>query len=196
MTGNKLSYYDDWRNAALSCPRCGWTGTFEQGTVEHYAELFDCSCPACPRSDSPILAIVSYPTIAEAEQNWENLSEGERQQVTALKARQANFEAQVLESADQLPEIEDSRIHIQWDQDAEGGSTILSWRDQILWKEPACWEGAGRYAQIVDILKEKYGNRLYDVEPTECSKLYLYGDRSSLIGTVERIRAGLRGSRP
>ena len=80
-------YYDDWRSAVLTCPRCGWTGTFEHGSVEHYSELFDCSCPSCPWLDSPMLAIVSYPTAAEEEQNRENLRDGERKQVAGTKAR-------------------------------------------------------------------------------------------------------------
>jgi hypothetical protein len=196
MSRGGLSYYDDWRNAVLTCPRCGWTGTFEQGAVEHYTELFDCSCPSCPWVDSPILAIVSYPTVSEAEQNWENLSDAERGEGTAINARQAKFETRAVKSAHQLPEIKESRIRIRWDQDAEGGNTILRWQNQVLWTEPACWEGADRYAEVVDILKAKYGYRLYDVEPTTRSELYLYGDRSSSIDQVKRIRAGLRGSRP
>jgi hypothetical protein len=192
MVDGNLSYYDDWRNAVLTCPQCGWTGTFEQGAVEHYSELFDSSCPSCPWEDSPILAIVSYPTIAESEKNWERLSDSERKQVTAIKAFQAKFEARALKSADQLPEIEEPRIHIQWDQDSEGGNTILRWREQVLWTEPACWEGVDRYAEVVDILKEKYGDRLYDVEPSTRSELYLFGDQYSARDQVDRIRAELR----
>jgi hypothetical protein len=192
MVDGNFSYYDDWRSAVLTCPQCGWTGTFEQGAVEHYSELFDSSCPSCPWEDSPILAIVSYPTIAESEKNWERLSDSERKQVTAIKAFQAKFEARALKSADQLPEIEEPRIHIQWDQDAEGENTILRWRGQVLWTEPACWEGVNRYAEVVDILKEKYGDRLYDVEPSPRSELYLFGDQYSARGKVDQIRAGLR----
>jgi hypothetical protein len=194
MAGKNFGYYDDWRNAALTCPQCGWTGTFEQGSVEHYSELFDCSCPSCSWEDSPILAIVSYPTVQESEQNSEKLSDSEREHVGAIKAFRAKFEAQALKSADQLPDIEESRIHIQWDQDSEGGNTILRWQEQVLWTEPACWEGADRYAEVVNILKEKYGDRLYDVEPSSSSELYLYGDRYSSRTQIKRIRTGLRKS--
>jgi hypothetical protein len=197
MADGNFSYYDDWRSAVLTCPQCGWTGTFEQGAVEHYSELFDCSCPSCPYGpDRPILAIVSYPTIAESEQNWEKLSDSERKQVTAIKASQAKFEAQRLKGADELPEIEEPRIQIQWDQDSEGGNILLRWRGQVLWTEPARWECVDRYAQVVDILKEKYGDRLYDVEPSPRSELYLFGDQYSARGKVDQIRAGLRKSRP
>ena len=60
-----LGYYDDWRSAILHCPHCGWTGTFEEGSVEYYRELMDSSCPACHWSSAPILAIVSYPTVVK-----------------------------------------------------------------------------------------------------------------------------------
>ena len=38
-----FKYYDDWKSFILECPNCGWSGTFEQGAVEYYNELMDCS---------------------------------------------------------------------------------------------------------------------------------------------------------
>ena len=56
------NYNDDWKNEILKCPKCGWEGTFEQGSVEHHQDLMDCSCPDCDYLETPMLAIVSYPT--------------------------------------------------------------------------------------------------------------------------------------
>jgi hypothetical protein len=61
----RFNYDDDWRMVELECPTCHWKGTFEQGSVEYYAELMECSCPKCSFLTVPILAIVSRPTVAE-----------------------------------------------------------------------------------------------------------------------------------
>ena len=62
---NHFDFYDDWRAATLVCPRCGWKGRFDQGSVELHEELMDSSCPRCPWTEAPMLAIVSYPVIEE-----------------------------------------------------------------------------------------------------------------------------------
>jgi hypothetical protein len=51
---------DDWRNEVLTCRKCGWTGTFEEGSTEVYSELMDCHCPKCHGEDETMLAIVSW----------------------------------------------------------------------------------------------------------------------------------------
>ena len=70
MSARHFDYFDDrWKTEVLECPHCHWLGTFEQGSVEYYAELMDCSCPKCDVFDAPMLAIVSYPTLEELRAN-------------------------------------------------------------------------------------------------------------------------------
>ena len=69
MSARHFDYYSNWKTEVLTCPKCGWTGTFEQGSVEYYEELMDCSCPVCSWPEAPMLAIVSYPTMEETEAN-------------------------------------------------------------------------------------------------------------------------------
>jgi hypothetical protein len=174
-----FNYYDDWRPAILECGRCGWKGTFDEGCVELYEELMDSTCPRCP--DTPILAIVSYPTIQESEQNWSRLSAAERQEVAARKRFLRRWDEARLRSADQLPDLEGPTLALAWDivEDDTGHVTVLRHGHTAVWHEPALWEGYERFAEIVLILREKYGARLVDVVPTEASKLYLYGDKLS-----------------
>jgi len=68
-----FGYYDDWKTEVFKCPKCGWKGTFEEGSVEQHNGLMDCSCPECDWLKAPMLAIVSYPTTSESRANWENL---------------------------------------------------------------------------------------------------------------------------
>lgn len=53
MSAKRFNYFDDaWKTEILECPKCHWLGTFEQGSVEYYAELMD-SIPNVENS-SPI----------------------------------------------------------------------------------------------------------------------------------------------
>ena len=56
--------YDDphLKTEILTCPQCGWRGTFDEGDIEFYEALMDSSCPKCESLEAPVLAIVSYQT--------------------------------------------------------------------------------------------------------------------------------------
>jgi len=187
-------YYDDWKSATLECPRCGWKGTFEEGDVEYYDALFDCSCPRCD-TRPPMLAIVSYPTTEETEENWDKLSDSEKQRFLERKQWRAEYEAAKLTSPDQLPDISGATVSLFWD--FERGAmdhrlTIIRHGDTEIWRELCGFECYKRYAEVVEILKEKYGERLVDVEPTSASETYLYGDRLSALDFVRKIRKSLK----
>ena len=194
MGARQFSYYSDWKKEILTCPRCGWTGTFEEGSVEHYNELMDCSCPKCSHADAPMLAIVSYPTMQEAEANRDKMSGHQKYMLDLRKKFLEEFEAMSLKSPDELPEIEGAEITLTWDAVEEDGVRLTAIRhgQKVIWRERACFEGYERFAEVVGILKKKYGARLHDVVPTEGSWLYLYGDALTSIGYVESVRASIR----
>ena len=50
---------DDWKNEILTCPSCGWQGTFNEGDVEFHADVIDSSCPVCEWPNDPMLAILN-----------------------------------------------------------------------------------------------------------------------------------------
>lgn len=206
MAAKIFNYYDDWKSVIFTCPTCGWTGTFEEGSVEYYTALKDSSCPACP--SAPMLAIVSYPTIEESEANWDKLSDLEKYSVDLDKRFHAAFESSKLTADTELPDLEGSSLILTWDLVApappEGRAltieervfglfTVIRHGDREVWRERACYECAERFVEVLDILKRKYGSRLTDVVPTGASETFLYGDRSSSIGEVEKARASLRG---
>jgi hypothetical protein len=66
MTKN-FNYYDDWRSVELECPLCHWKGKFNEGAVEYFRELQDCSCPRCDCDASPALAM-GGPYLVENDQ--------------------------------------------------------------------------------------------------------------------------------
>lgn len=58
MSARHFSYFDDWKNEVLECPKCHWRDTFEQGCVNDYDEFKECYCPMCNIFEKTVLAIV------------------------------------------------------------------------------------------------------------------------------------------
>jgi hypothetical protein len=186
-------YFDDWKSETFTCPKCGWTGTFEEGDVEIHDELMDSSCPICDYYSTPMLAIVSFPTLEESEQNWDKVSEGDKKAIIKRKRFLKKLDKMSLKSADDLPDLEGSSIIISWDCEGDEPGpdyyTVLKHGENEIWREPAAYEGYDRFREVVEILKEKYGDRLMDVEPTKGSYLYLLGDYYGADGAVQGVRS-------
>lgn len=190
-----FAWHDDWKTPVLTCPRCGWQGTFNEGAVEDYDQLRDSSCPKCWK----IVAIVLYPTIAESRANWDKLSDTEKQWVDRLDAAKQAFDATKLKAADQLPDLDGDEIRLLWDfeTDAQGEPlTLIRHRDDaglnpVIWRETAVFEGYNRFERVATILKDKYGACLKELAPTAGSTLYLYGDSLSADDKIARMREKL-----
>jgi hypothetical protein len=142
-----------------------------------------------------MLAIVSYPTIAESEANLDKLSDEEKASLAERKQVLAEVDKTSLKSPDELPDLTGSGIVLTWDfrEDRDGQSwTDIRHGERILWSERAVYEGAERFVEVVDILKRRYGDRVVDLVPSDASGIYLYGDHISSIGMVDGARASLR----
>jgi len=142
-----------------------------------------------------MLAIVSYPTLEETEANFDRLSEQEKAELAQRKQFVSSFESSCLKTLDQLPDLSEAQITLSWDfsgEEAGDAQTVIRHGDQVVWSEPAIWEGYERFEEIIAMLKQKYGERLVDVVPTTASELYLYGDRLSASGFVEKVRLTIR----
>lgn len=188
-----LDYFGDWKCRLLTCPTCGWTGTFNQGWTEIYEMLEDCHCPGEHGFlDRPMLAILQFPTLKEYRENWDNLPEHEKDYVEAIEISLDRFNQGKLKSYDQLPDLESSVLDLIWDE--EINETLIRCGNQILWREPVRYEALWRFEEVVALLKEKYGTRLRDLEPTHDSWMNLYGDKSWIAGSIDRIRRDLRAA--
>lgn len=198
MAAKHFRYYDDWKSEPLTCPSCGWTCTFEEGSVEHYDELMDSSCPVCPSLDAAMLAIVTYPTMDETAANRDKLSEGEKQNYQTRREFLARLDAQQLCDPKQLCDLEGDRLELSWNfVTNENGEhrNVIRWGDKVVWDEPATWEAYDRFEQVATILKAKYGRRLVDLEPTEASLLYLLGDSFSASAKIAQVRLRIRNNK-
>lgn len=133
--------------------------------------------------------------MAETETNLNKLSEQEKDDFAKRKQFLAEVERTSLKSPDELSDLPESEIVLLWDfkEEQDGTSwTVIRHGDQILWTERAVYEGAERFMEVMEVLRQKYGNRLVDLCPTEASSLDLYGDRIRTIDWIEQARASLR----
>lgn len=191
-----FKYHDDWKSAVLTCPKCGWKGTFEQGAVENHAELIDCSCPKCDYFTTPILAIVDYPTMKETKAKYNKLSKEEKDEYNARNKFLKKWKSSCLKADSSLPDLEGASLVITWDFEEKGSDnfTVIKYQDREIWREHAVFEGYERFIDVVKILTKKYGPRLADVVPTSDSSLYLHGDSISSIDTIKKLRESIQAA--
>ena len=186
-----LDYFGDWKTRLLTCPSCGWTGTFREGLTEMYDALEDCECPGEHGfGDRPMLAILPFPTLEDSRRNWASLPEHEKGYVEAIEASVSRFESLKLKTADALPDLPEPVLDLLWDQ--EGDDVVLRLGEREVWREPVRYEAVWRFDEVVALLQEKYGARLRDLAPTPASEYHLYGDKLWYSGSVQRTREGLR----
>jgi hypothetical protein len=175
----QLSAYEYDDDMPLSCGSCGWRGRAGDLSRELYHELFDISCPSCDAK----LAIVSYPTDEETRAAAAAGHLRAQESMAHVEAREEfrqRFERAHLKGPEQLPEIEGERIDLLWDFEAvEDGPnwTIIRHGDRVIWTEIAAFEAGDHFADVLAILRERYGARMGRLDPTPASTIYLYGDR-------------------
>lgn len=188
-------YHDNWRTTQFVCPDCKWTGP---GSALVQGEIFDAvcefNCPACHRE----ITVIMHPTLAESRANWDNLSDLDRKQVEDMEKFQAEFERRKLSSLDQLPPIESKAFTLAWDVQGTKHpyDTVIKLGQQVVFVEPAVWEGYQRFIEVAGILRAKYGPALRDLVPTAASELYLYGDKSAAPQLIEDARKQIFGAIP
>ena len=194
MTAKHLRYWEYDREATVECYACGWSGRGSQNE-EHFEELLDVRCPTC----EVMLLIVSYPTIGETREAngaGNERAVAELPSVNKREARSERADRFMLRDPGQLPEISDPDIEIVWDLEELGDETwtVLRHGDAAIWRELAFWEGYKRFAEVFQIVRERYGKRLREVRATPASALYLYGDSLSALDSVARLNATLARS--
>jgi hypothetical protein len=182
MPAIQFNYYDDWRNALLTCPVCGWQGRWEEAEINHHRELMDAECPRCD-SHPPMLAIVSYATGEEtklAAQAGNAEAIRELRLVSQRESRLEVFARDKLKSIDQLPDLPDASGEFIWDivEDEQDKFQEIRAGDRLIWRELAFWENRTRFGEIEDLLKKKYGTRFKSLTPTPGSEMWLWGDKS------------------
>jgi hypothetical protein len=197
MSTKQFNYFDDWKKEVLECPKCHWSGMFEQGSVEHYMDQMDCACPKCDVVESPILAVVLWPTLQELRANMDK--PGIREWVEQIDRGFDEFEAQKLREPSQLPDIGESHFELVWDFDDSNPNdlrTLIQHGDVVIFSEPARFEEFERFGEVCQILRARYGDAIKDLVPTLRSEHWLYGNDAKAKNFVEWFRAHHFGASP
>ena len=199
MSAPIQNFYEYDRDATITCPACGWSGTCSAN--ENFTwELVDVCCGSCDK----MLLIVPHPTHEQTRKAAAEGNEKAKADIQLVEEREAFFaraKEHSLTSASQLPDLEGDDVVIEWDFDdkerAEGKNswTVLRHQGQEIWREVAFYEGINRFEEVLWILREKYGTRMAELRPTQASITYLCGDdlgASSRIDSLNTDLAGLR----
>lgn len=185
-------YYDNWREEEFDCPKCKWHGPGSALVLGDYTwESAERLCPVCEEC----ITVVLHPTIEESRANWDKVSEWDRKNIERAEARQVEFARRKLREPSQLPEIADPSFVLHWDFSDDGSrrETLIKRGDNVIFSEPALYEGYERFVEVAELLCSRYGAALRDLIPTKVSELYLYGDASDSDRTVAAARERIFG---
>lgn len=182
-------YYEGWKEKKYTCENCDWNGNgaeCERGMF--YRKMFlEIYCPAC----TSFLDLIVFPFQESCDKDMEKLTEEQRNALREQDEQMRLYLDKCLQTASQLPEIDGDAFNLAWDQ--VEGETQITKGDTVIWSEPVAYEGFYRFERIALILKEKYGSRVKDLEPTDRSMLFLYGDLASSMDYVKKVRKELFG---
>jgi len=192
MRADYLAYYDYDRDAALTCPGCGWTGC-ASGHEDLHSDLLDVCCPEC----GYMILVVPYPTLAEARAAAAAGNLAAQEDLPSIEAqveRCRRAEQSELTGGADLPDLDGDRLIIEWDFEETDDErwTILRHGTRQLCRELAYYEGYSRFTEVFEILRARYGLRLAEVRPTPASELNLYGDKLYARRMVDDLNASLR----
>ena len=167
-------HLDLWKTTRFTCRKCGgeYLGA-ELADGELFGDGLEKDCPKC---QEPILFLV-FETVDELAGHPEVLAPDERENFARRSDFVERWQAVLLRSPEQLPDLSGDRITLFWDTDHDSQEIIIRTENQVIWRQPLGWEHYEFFVGALEILKAKYSRALADVIPTESSKLHLWGDR-------------------
>lgn len=183
----RLGYYQYDADSVLTCPDCSWQGRAGDHHTVH-DELLDIRCPDCDE----LLAVVVYPTLDETR---EAAAAGNQQAVKDLPGFEAQAAARresastLLTDPAQLPELDGDELVLTWELD---GDQVLLHGDRVIWREHAYYESYQRFAEIFELLRQRYGKRFKGLQPTLHSETWLYGDRLGAPAKVDALNRSVK----
>lgn len=182
-------FFEKWKEKKYECEECDWKGT---GAECRYGRLhrkmfLPLNCPSC----GEFVDLIIFPDPGTIEKDRAALTDEQKNALETQEEELRLNREKVLQSADQLPEVDSPSFTLLWDQ-VEGDTCIVN-GETIVWSEPVAYEAFDRFEQVALILREKYGNRLKDLAPTPRSLLFLFGDYAPAMDYVKKIRRELFG---
>jgi hypothetical protein len=144
-------------------------------------------CPEC----SELVDLIILPEERICSHGAEGLTPEQLKAREEAEEEKKRFNGLCLSSPEQLPDLDGEEMVLAWDQDKGDSRVLLG--DAAIWSEPVLYEGFERYVRVALILKDKYGDRVKDLIPTDRSLLFLYGDYYPSMAYVRKVRKELFG---
>ncbi len=185
-----------WKEMLFTCRHCGRETIGSQLVVGDFNEGgFNLDCTGCHR----LVACVSHPHINEVLDHSGELPPDVLAEAREFAKGYAKFQKSKLLRPSQLPEIELDHIVLIWDarylpEDHNEIEIIIRCGEREIYRGPGFWECYDYFISACKVLRKKYGDRLYDVIPTERTYFYLWGDRLSAPCYVNEMRKRLRAA--
>ena len=123
--------------------------------------------------------------------NWNILNDATKAAILSRPERQERIEEDKLKHSSELPNLKSGpnflTLELTWHPDPEVSYSI--WHGiQLLWIQPATWEGHSEFLRIAEIIRERYGGRITDLKPTPEARGFLIGNDSAGERNIERAR--------
>lgn len=151
-----------------------------EGESELFDDLMELYCPKC----STKLDLIVFPTYAETMQAVADGKKVDPADIATHEYRknlQAQWEKEKLNSPQQLPEIQGNELEFIWDKEKhelwEADYYVIIQDGKTVWREPAFYEDAPRFSEVVEIFKKKYGERFKEMAVTWAALDSLMGDK-------------------
>ncbi len=195
-----VRYFDDWKSIRLTCSVCAWQGLVDESRLNHLdSERHPVSFFPCPGCGKTLLTIEHSATLEDSLANLEKLSPEQRARVLETSVLQAEFEELRLKAPSQLPDLDlkAGSNKLQWieTRDAAGRRcSEIRHGDRVVWRQPS-GDGVTEFARIAAIIRERYGDAVRDLTPTEASIMSLTGDAPWLEGHIDKARRSLGWTR-
>jgi hypothetical protein len=196
-TGGSLrDVLDPWQDMLFRCAHCRQeTPGKDLITGELHETFFTCECPACGNN----VVLIELPHVTDMLANLDNLPLETRAEVIAFAKRCARWEKEKIHCIEQLPEIDLDHIVLIWDADYEGheyselyARIVIRCGEREIYRGPSSWEYYDYFIDACKVLRQKYGNRLHDVIPTERTLNAMWGDKLRAPGIVKGMRECIR----
>lgn len=188
MSHTNLSY----QQQKIRCLRCHWEGLGSECKIGRiYEEMYEIRCPGCHET----IGSVAYQSYNKKECS-PYLADCQHNSLEDYKIWKSWYYNGRLESPAQLPEIDAEVIILNWDLEGTTDKpyAVIKHQNREIWREPTSFENYDHFMHLGDFLKEKYGDRLWDIVPMPGTEYYLWGDRLSAPSAIDDYRERLHRS--
>ena len=176
-------YYTHDTTSQVTCPDCGWAGTFADLKLSNESEEFllvGFECPVCFEN----IVLAPFPTINQIRSAAKRGNTRAIHDLAAAEERDrqdAAREASLLGSADQLPALDlPGPTRFIWDAEIVEGDhwTVIRVAPdgRQIWREAAFWEGWERFPKMRDLLCKRYREGFGDLGLTRIAGTWVVGD--------------------